>query len=194
MSKPPKIVIVGVGALGSHLVLLGRNWAASFVAIDFDRVEQKNVASQFHTKMGVGKNKGAALQQAMQGMFGLRIEAVPHKLGPDNADTLLSGADLVLDCVDNTPTRTLIQESARRLSIPCLHGAIAADGSYARLMWDGAFVPDEGAEGEATCEDGEHLPFVALTAARMAALVQEWLTSQKQRSIHLHPNGMIEVG
>ena len=61
-----KIVIVGVGALGSHLVLLGRNWSARFVVIDDDRVEQKNTQSQFHSRMGVGRNKAQAMQQAEQ--------------------------------------------------------------------------------------------------------------------------------
>lgn len=195
MSDKPakKIVVVGVGALGSHLVLLGRNWPANFVVIDFDKVEQKNVLAQFHSKMGVGRNKTAALQQAMQGLFGLRIEAIPHRLGEDNVDVLLGGADLVLDCVDNAPTRLLIQRSVRARPTPCLHGAIAADGGYARLMWDAAFSPDEGGEGEATCEDGEHLPFIGLVAARMAAIVQQWLADNSQHSCHIHPNGIIEI-
>jgi molybdopterin/thiamine biosynthesis adenylyltransferase len=191
MSK--KVVVVGVGALGSHLVLLGRNWKVQLVAVDFDKIETKNLLSQFHSKMGLGKNKTAALQQAMQGLFGVKIEAVPHKLVADNVATLLGGAELVLDCVDHTPTRALIQGFVREHNLACLHGALAADGSYARLMWDPVFVPDEGGEGEATCEDGEHLPFVALVAAKMAALVQQWLKDGTQRSVHLHPSGMVEI-
>ena len=93
-----RIVIIGVGALGSHLCLLGRNWDAQLVVVDFDRVEQKNTASQFHSRMGVGRNKTQALQQAMQGLFSLRLEAVPHRFVEDNARSLLEGADLVVDC------------------------------------------------------------------------------------------------
>ncbi len=189
-----RVVVVGVGALGSHVVQFGRNWPVRFALIDFDRVEQKNVMSQFHSRMGLGRNKAQALQQALQGLYGLKVDAVPHKLGEDNVEALLGGADLVLDCVDNAPTRAIIQRFVRAHAIPCLHGAIAADGSYARIMWDPVFTADDGSEGAATCEDGEHLPFISFVAARIAAATQDFLTHGRQRSSHLHPGGIVAVG
>lgn len=188
-----RIVIVGVGALGSHLVLLGRSWGAELVAIDFDRVERKNVESQFHTRMGVGRNKAQALQQAMQGLFGLRIDAIPHRLVGDNAAVLLEGADVVVDCVDHAETRRLIQRVAAERAIPCLHGALAADGRYARVMWDPGFAVDAGGEGVATCEDGEHLPFVALVAAHMAASLQRFLATGATDGAHVRPDGVERI-
>jgi len=188
-----KVVVVGVGALGSHLVLLGRNWPVRFTVVDFDRVEQKNTQSQFHSRMGLGRNKAQALQQAMQGLFGIRLDAVPHRLTEDNVEALLSGADLIVDCVDNAPTRQIIQDFARAHALPCLHGAVAADGSYARVMWTSAFTIDGGGEGQATCEDGEHLPFIAQVSAHMAAIAQRFLTDGTQRSFHLHPGGVIAL-
>jgi molybdopterin/thiamine biosynthesis adenylyltransferase len=188
-----RIVIVGVGALGSHLVLSARNLAAQFVVVDFDRVEQKNVLSQFHTKMGVGRNKAQALQQSMQGLFGLRLEAVPHRLTEDNARALLDRADVAVDCVDHAPTRTLIQRVAAERGIPCLHGALAADGAYARVMWDPAFTVDAGGDGVATCEDGEHLPFIALVAAKMAHALARFLKDGVQESAHVRPDGLTVV-
>ena len=188
-----RIVVIGAGALGSHLVLLGRNWDASFAVVDFDRVERKNTLSQFHTKMGLGKNKAQALQQALQGLFALRIEALPRKLEAHNVDALLGRADLVVDCVDNAPTRELISAFVREHGIPCLHGAVAADGSYARVMWDELFTADAGAEGQPTCEDGEHLPFIARVAAHMAEVVQAFLAEGERRSLHLHPGGVVHV-
>jgi hypothetical protein len=41
--------------------------------------------------MGVGRNKAQAMQQAMQGLFGLRLQAIPHKLTADNVERLLGG-------------------------------------------------------------------------------------------------------
>lgn len=38
------MVIVSVGALGSHLALFGRSWDAKLVLAEFDGVEQKNAA------------------------------------------------------------------------------------------------------------------------------------------------------
>ena len=75
-----KLVIVGVGALGSHLALLLRNAGVPLVLVDFDRVEAKNTMSQFHTRMGLGRNKAQALQQSLKGLFGLDATAIPHRL------------------------------------------------------------------------------------------------------------------
>jgi molybdopterin-synthase adenylyltransferase len=184
------IVIIGAGALGSHLVLFGRNWDARLTVVDFDRVERKNVMSQFHTNMGTGRNKTVALQQAMQGLFGLRLVTVPHALTGDNARELLAPAGLVVDCVDNRDARLVIQAAVRAAEVPCLHGALAADGAYARVMWDECFEVDEGGEGEATCENGEHLPFIGVVASQMAAVVQRFLEDGRRDSLHIHPTGL----
>lgn len=190
----PRVIVVGVGALGSHVVLFGRNRPVKFTVIDFDRVESKNTMSQFHAKPGIGKNKAQALQQAVQGLYGLKIDAVPHELQDTNVEALLGGANLVLDCVDNAPTRERIQRFVRERSIPCLHGALAADGAFARIVWDPLFVADEAADGAATCEDGAHLPFVGFVAAQLAAVVGGFLARGEQRSLHLHPHGVVPVG
>ena len=181
-----KIVIIGVGQLGSHVLLLGRNWDGTFKVVDFDKVEMKNTQSQFHTKMGLRRNKTQALQQAMQGMFGIRIEAVPHRLTTDNAEQILGGAKLVLDCTDNIAARQVIQTYVRANSIPCLHGALDADGTFGRVVWDEHFTADaEGVEGEATCEDGETLPFGAKVAAQLAWAAQEFLADGVKRSYQI---------
>ena len=175
------------------MALFGRNWDARLVLVDFDRVEQKNVASQLHTRMGVGRNKAKALEQLMQGLFGVRVEAIPHRLVEDNARAILDGATVVVDCVDHGPTRRLVAHVASDLGVPCLHGALAADGGYARVMWAPRFDVDDGEAGAATCEDGEHLPFVALVAARMAHVVQRFLTDGTTESIHVRPDGLTRV-
>lgn len=189
-----KLVIVGVGALGSHVVLLLRNVGATLKCIDFDRVEQKNVASQFHTKMGVGKSKTEALKQTMNGLFGVKLDTVPHKLTADNAKELLGGADLVIDCLDNAPSREVVQEFVRRSNIPCLHGALDANGSFGRVVWDESFKIDSGsAPGTATCEDGEHLPFIAITASYLAQAAKDFLTKGKKTGYEVTPAGAMRT-
>lgn len=187
------LVVVGVGALGSHFLLFSRNFAADFTVIDFDRVEAKNTLSQFHSRMGMGRNKALALQQAMQGLFGLRLKAVPHRLTEANVAQLLSGADLVLECVDNEETRLIIKAFVQKNNIPCLHGALAADGTYARVMWSELYTADRGGEGQATCEDGEHLPFISWVASQMASTVQAFVADGTKRSCHLLPGQILQL-
>ena len=188
------VVIVGVGALGSHLALLARNWKESLRLVDFDRVEQKNVQAQFHTRMGLGRNKAQALQQALQGMFGLKVESLPRRLEAHNVAQLLGGSVLVIDCTDNAETRRLIQSFVREREIPCLHAALSADGSFARVIWDEHFVADQEDEpGQATCEDGEQLPFFALTAAVLATAAQGFLAHGIRSSYQLTPGALTRL-
>lgn len=183
-----RVVVVGVGALGSHVALLCRTLPVQLKVIDFDRIEAKNLLAQFHTRMGVGRNKAQALQQAMHGLFGVKIDAVPHKLSADNTEALLGDADLVVDCLDNAEARKLVQDFVRARDIPCVHGALAPDGELGRVVWDHLFVIDsEDAPGQATCEGGEHLPFIGRTAATLAQAVALYVGDKRQISTQLLP-------
>jgi molybdopterin/thiamine biosynthesis adenylyltransferase len=193
--RTKKITIVGVGALGSHVLFLARNWPVQIKVIDFDRVEQKNTQAQMHTRMSLGKNKAQAIQQAMQGMYGLKIEAVPHKLSSQNVEQLLRDSDLVLDCTDNIAARQVIQNYIRNAAtypeLPCLHGSLSAAGDFARVVWTEHFKPDaEGTEGAATCENGVQLPFFALAAAYMAQEAQRFLREGTKRSLMITPTSV----
>ena len=187
-------MIVGAGALGSHLALFARNWDCVLKVVDFDAIEAKNVQAQFHTRMGLRRNKAQALQQAFQGMFGLKIQAVPHRLTADNADQILGGAALVIDCTDNAEARRTIQVFVRKNGVPCLHGALSGDGTFARAVWDEHFKEDEeGQEGEATCEDGQQLPFFAMAGAQIAVIAQMFLENGKQASVQIMPTGSLRL-
>src|SRR4029077_18294352 len=102
------MVIIGIGALGSHLVQLTRNEKVDIRVIDHDRVEQKNVMSQFHGRPGVGKSKVMALQQTMDFLFKRNLQVVGHKLVENNIDVLLKDASLVVACLDNAAARELV--------------------------------------------------------------------------------------
>lgn len=204
--------MVGVGALGSHVVQALRNADATLKVIDFDRVEQRNVASQFHGKPNVGKAKVASLQQTMNFLFGRKIDTVPHKLTSDNVKELLGGADLIIDCLDNGVARRLVQNHVRsphlvmtvskgevkdtkyKASYPCIHGALDANGSFGRVVWDENFViDDEGKAGAATCEDGAHLPFITVVAANIAYAAQQFLKDGRRIGFEVSPGGAIRT-
>ena len=188
------ITIVGAGALGSHLIPLLRNLDASIRIIDFDRVEQKNVMSQFHAKSSVGKAKVVALQQTLQFLFGLKVQVIPHKLVANNDSQLLSQSDLIVDCLDNGEARRLVQNFARQNKTPCLHGALAADGQFGRSIWDENFrIDDETNTGAATCENGEHLPFISIVSSYMAMSVQIFIEHGKKIGYQIFPGGATKI-
>lgn len=189
------VLIVGVGALGSHAALFARCWedeGVELTILDFDRVEAKNVQSQFHPSLGKGRNKAMALQQALLGMFGRKVAAMPTKLTSANVQQLLLPVDLVIDCTDNYEARRAIQVFCMD-NVPCLHGCLSADGSLARAVWTEHFNADSGGEGGATCEDGRNLPFHGLAGALIAEVAQHYLRTEQKRSWQLTSTSLIRV-
>lgn len=171
-----RVVICGVGALGSALAVACRNLDVSLRLVDFDRVESKNLLSQAFVKQSVGKNKAQALKMQLQNFYGVKVEAKGVRLMPGNVVELLGGAGLIIDCFDNAASRQLICDFVRERGIPCLHGALSADGTYGLVRWDEGFTLDaEDAEGQPTCENGEHLPFISIVSSVLARTVAEFV-------------------
>jgi hypothetical protein len=171
-----RIVICGVGALGSTCVLYCRNLAAELRLVDFDRVESKNLAAQWFVKQSVGKNKAEAVRLQLANFYGSKAEALGVRLAATNAAQLLAGCELAVDCFDNADSRIVLSESARAAKLPLLHGALAADGTVGLVRWDERFTADrEDAAGQATCEGGEHLPMIGMVGATLARAVQDFL-------------------
>lgn len=189
-----RVAIVGVGALGSHVAQFMRNMDADLRVIDMDRIESKNTQSQFHSRQAVGKNKAQALSQFMNFLWCTKLDVVPHRLTKDNARELLCGFSLVIDCLDNGESRRVVQSLVRAEVIPCLHGALAADGRLGRACWDEDFtVDDEPAEAKATCEDGQHLPFIAMTSSYLAQAAMAFLERGSKIGYHITPSGAIRI-
>jgi molybdopterin-synthase adenylyltransferase len=190
------ITVVGLGAIGSNLVLGAREIpGVQWRVVDFDRVESKNTRSQFHPRMVQRRNKAQALQQTMHSLFGLRdLTPFPTRLTADNADQLLTGSDLVVDCLDNAGSRLLLIEACARLGITHVHAGLAEDGSFAIVRWGDAFtVDDESAAGAATCEAGEHTPFILLAASQLAVAVQRFCADGSMDNYNITPDGVLRI-
>lgn len=185
------VVVIGVGALGSHAVQFLRSVPDTYMkVIDFDRVESKNTQSQFLGRTGVGKQKVHALGQQMQLLFGCKLEMVPHRLVEENVDLLVpEHSALAIDCLDNGASRRIVQAHVRSRGIPCIHGGLAADGAYGRVVWDEDFViDDEPGTGVATCEDGAFLPFVGVVSAYLAEAARLYLMKGLRVGYELAPS------
>ncbi|MBL8608302.1 MAG: ThiF family adenylyltransferase [Myxococcales bacterium] len=177
-----RIVFCGVGALGSSALTLCRNVPADLVAIDFDRVESKNLLAQAFVKPSVGKNKAEAMKLQLQNFWSVKIESFGVRVGPENVEALLAKADLVVDCFDNQKSREVLSTFARARGIALVHAAISGDGTFGIVRWDERFTPDaEDHAGQATCEGGEHLPLIGLVGAALARTVQDWEKTGERR-------------
>jgi molybdopterin/thiamine biosynthesis adenylyltransferase len=185
-----RILFCGVGALGSTAVTLCRNLPVALSFADFDRVESKNVLAQAFTRQAVGKNKAEALRLQLRTFFGVEAQAFPVRLAAANIDAVAAGADLLVDCLDNIAGRRVVLDYATRTGTASVHAGLAADGLTGLIRWRERFAPDaEDTAGQATCEDGAHLPFIGLVAATLAGIVADFVSTADRRDALLTPYG-----
>jgi molybdopterin/thiamine biosynthesis adenylyltransferase len=177
-----RIVFCGVGALGSTAAVLCRSLPAELRLVDFDRVESRNLAAQAHVKQSVGRNKAEALKLQLLNLWGVKAEALPVRVVADNVAQVCAGAGLVVDGFDNRAGRDVLSAHARATGTPLLHAALSADGSFGLVRWDEHFTADaEDQPGQATCEGGEHLPFIGLIGAALARAIQDFVVEGIRR-------------
>jgi molybdopterin/thiamine biosynthesis adenylyltransferase len=189
-----RVVICGVGALGSTAVQYCRNLEAELRLVDFDRVESKNLAAQWFVKQSLGKHKAEAIRLQLANFYGVKAEAMTVRLAATNAAQLLAGATLAVDCFDNADSRLTLSDAARAAGIPLVHGALAADGTFGLVRWDERFTPDrEDAPGQPTCEGGEHLPMIGLVGATLARAIQDFVRSGAHNDYMISLSGIVRT-
>lgn len=119
--------IVGLGGLGSPAALyLAYAGIGRIRLIDRDRVDLSNLNRQtLHTPSDIGRPKvQSAKDKLLKSNPQVHIEPMEGELNTKNAHNLLGGLDVVLDCLDNLPSRLLINEACFRLGTPFVHAAI----------------------------------------------------------------------
>ncbi|MBS2031898.1 MAG: ThiF family adenylyltransferase [Deltaproteobacteria bacterium] len=177
-----RILFCGVGAIGSHAVMLCRNLEATLAFVDFDRVESKNLLAQAYVKPSLGKNKAEALKLQLLNLHGVKAEAFGVRLTAENVGQLAAGAGLLVDCFDNAASRKLLSDHARANSIPLIHAGIDGAGTFGLVRWDERFTPDaEDKPGQPTCEGGAHLPLLGVLSATLARAIQDFVASGTRR-------------
>ena len=125
--KKSKVFIAGAGGLGSPVAIyLAVAGVGNINICDFDSPDWSNLNRQIlHNHNRIGTNKAVSAKQTLEELNPhIKVEAFTDKIIAENVDELVGDADLILDCMDNFPTRYLLNESAIRKKIPLVHGSI----------------------------------------------------------------------
>ena len=184
-----KILFCGGGALGSHALLLARDLQHDLAVIDFDRVETKNLASQWFVKQMVGKNKATALKMELLNFYDVKLQDFTVKLTALNVETLLGDAGLVVECFDNAESRRVVQSFVRSKQKPCVHAGLAANGEFGVVRWDKDFtIDEEAAPGQATCEGRGFLPIILRVCSSLVGSVQSFLANDRMVNWNISPS------
>ncbi|MEM5787660.1 MAG: HesA/MoeB/ThiF family protein [Syntrophobacteraceae bacterium] len=122
------VFVCGCGGLGGTLVNLLSRAGTGFLRIaDCDVFAPSNLNRQLLSdihQMSRPKAETALDSIAAINPF-VRVESRTVLLDQSNAESLVSGCDLVLDAMDNIAGRFALAEAAARLNIPFVHAAVA---------------------------------------------------------------------
>src|SRR3990170_1353962 len=121
------VFIAGAGGLGSHVAIyLAVAGIGNIIICDFDNLDVTNLNRQIlHDYTRIGTNKAISGKLTIENMNPyVKVTALQDKIVPENTDNLVSNSDIIVDCMDNFPTRYLLNESAIRKNIPLVYGSI----------------------------------------------------------------------
>lgn len=147
-----KVLIVGVGGLGSPIALyLAGAGVGCIGLIDDDVVSISNLQRQvLYTEEEVGLPKAVQAKKRLEALNrDIKVEAYNMRLTAENADSIISDYDIVVDGCDNFQTRYLINDTCRKLDKVYVYGAIRAfDGQVSVFNYNGgpdyrSLFPDE---------------------------------------------------
>ena len=174
-------LVVGAGGLGSPaLMYLAAAGVGQITLVDDDRVDLTNLQRQIaHTSERVGRAKVDSAAQAMRAINpGPVLHPLQQRVDARLLDTLVPGADVVLDCTDNYATRQAINAACVRHARPLVSGAVIRfDGQItvvdrrvpASACYACLFSPDARFEEEACATLGVFAPLVGVVGSVQAA-------------------------
>jgi len=125
--KRAKVVIAGGGGLGSPAAIyLAAAGVGMIRLVDSDRVELSNLNRQvLHWDKDIGRSKVASAAEKLKKLNQrVEIEAIDEVITETNISQLVDGFDLIVDAMDNLPTRYLLNKAAVDKNIPFFHGAV----------------------------------------------------------------------
>ncbi len=179
--KAATVAVVGCGGIGAPAIqYLAAAGVGRLRLIDDDRVELSNLQRQviFGTE-DQGHAKVSAAAAAVRRLNPhVAVEEHAVRLGSENVESLIAGADVVVDGSDNFVTRLLVADIALALHVPLVSAAVGQfEGQLATYRgWEPdkpcyrCFVGSDPARDEASCADTGVLGAAVGVLGSLAAL------------------------
>lgn len=122
-----KVLLLGAGGLGSPAAFyLAAAGVGTIGIIDMDVVDESNLQRQIlHNVDRIGDRKVDSAKKTITALNpDVDVVTFDTRLGADNVMDVLSGFDIIVDGLDNFPTRYLVNDASVKLGIPVVHGSI----------------------------------------------------------------------
>ena len=125
--KDATVFVAGAGGLGSPLTIyLAVAGIGHLKVCDFDAPELSNLNRRIlHHDARIGTNKAVSARQTLETLNpDIQVSALTDQIVAENADDLVGDAAIIVDCMDNFPTRYILNQVAIRKGIPFVHGSV----------------------------------------------------------------------
>jgi molybdopterin/thiamine biosynthesis adenylyltransferase len=125
--KNTKVLVAGCGGLGSPIATyLAAAGFGSLLLVDMDVVDLSNLNRQIlHWDKNVGEQKvKSAYEKLAQLNPEIELNPLNIEINEDNVYELTEGCDIIMDGMDNFPTRYLLNRASLKHKIPFVHASI----------------------------------------------------------------------
>src|ERR1700731_4933962 len=137
-----KVLLLGAGGLGSPTALyLAAAGVGTLGIVDDDTVDLSNLQRQvIHNSDRIGMPKVDSAEESIRALNpDVKVVKYPVRIDATNIVEIIEGYDVIVDGVDNFPTRYLLNDASVRLKIPVVSASILGfDGQLS------VFKPYEG--------------------------------------------------
>ncbi len=123
-----KVAVIGAGGLGGFVIeLLARMGLGYLIVVDDDSFADSNLNRQlFSLNDNLGKPKvEEAARRVAQVNEAVEVKTFHCRAGLQNLPSMIKDCDLVIDCLDNLPSRFDLEKICSEMQITMIHGAIA---------------------------------------------------------------------
>ncbi len=121
------VFIAGAGGLASPAAMyLAAAGVGTLRICDFDVIEMTNLNRQLlHNPGRIGQLKAFSARLTLEKLNELvKIEPIEEKISDENVERLVGDANIIVDCMDNFPTRYSLMNAAAAKGIPLVHGSV----------------------------------------------------------------------
>ena len=125
--KNSTVFIAGAGGLGSPIATyLAVAGIGHIILADMDVVELSNLNRQIlHWDVNVGHYKVESAREKLVGINPhVKVTALQIRIDEENVLELTKGADVIIDAMDNYPTRFLLNKASITHNVPFVHGSV----------------------------------------------------------------------
>lgn len=180
--RTKRVLVVGCGGLGGHIIdQLSRIGVGSLRVCDGDVFEPSNLNRQLLSRiplLGMSKARAAAEHVARVNPD-IPVEAVENFMTRKTVHSLIAGCDVVMDALDNIPSRRLLSAACEEAGIPYIYGAIQGWIAQAGISMPGENLIGKLFPQEVEIRDKSVLSFTpALCASMQTALCVKLLVGR----------------